>query len=305
MEQSSEISTTVIDNLITAKDFRANIIRRFQSRSKVEPLGLRQGLLNKMGTINGKAPITKNLIIPELEQDEFPDHLAITPDGNRRWADVRSLSVGEGYAHGAEVIKDFRKWAMIDNSVDIISAFLMSTENIERRPEDELEQLYAVFTDFFNGVAENDIVHENRVKHEVRGNGDVLERLPDEVQDSIDTMEKATKDYDNKRMVFLLGYGGRDEIVNAARQTPCGEAQVQVSGEGEDDTEFRENLLVGDLPDVDLMIRTSEHRLSNFLLYSNAYSEFVFKDKFWPNYSESDFYQDIYAFANRSRRFGV
>jgi undecaprenyl diphosphate synthase len=162
-----------------------------------------------------------------------------------------------------------------------------------------------VFTDFFNGVAENDIVHENRIKHEVRGNGDVLERLPDKVQDSIDTMEEATKDYDNKRMVFLLGYGGRDEIVNAARQTPRGEAQVQVSGEGEDDTEFRENLLVGDLPDTDLMIRTSEHRLSNFLLYSNAYSEFVFKDKFWPSYSESDFYQDIYSYSNRDRRFGV
>lgn len=305
MSDSPDLKDTVIDNLITAKDFREDVVNRFKAREKLEPLGVRQRLLNKIGMVNAKAPIPKLLINTELNQDDFPTHISLTPDGNRRWARARGLSVGEGYAYGAEVIKDFRKWSMIDNSVDIVSAFLMSTENIERRPEEELEQLYAVFTDFFNGVAENQSVHDNKIRHEVRGNGDVLERLPDEVQESIGVMEEATKEYDNKKMVFLLGYGGRDEIVNAARRTPRGEAQVQVTGEGEDDTRFREELLVGDLPDVDLMIRTSERRISNFMLYENAYSEFVFKDKMWPSYSESDFYQDIYSYANRDRRYGV
>lgn len=305
MAKSQDIKPAIIDNLIRAKDFRSNTIERFKSRDKVEPLGVRQTILNKMGTVNAQAPVTKWLIQPDLEQDDFPSHIALTPDGNRRWADARGLTVGEGYASGAEVIKDFRKWSMVDNSVDTVSVFLMSTENIERRPEDELAQLYTVFTDFFNGVAENDLVHENKIRHEVRGNEDVLERLPNQVQDSIDIMEDATKDYGNKRMVFLLGYGGRDEIVNAARQTPRGEAQVQVSGEGEDDTEFRENLLVGDLPDVDLFLRTSERRISNFMLYENAYSEFVFLDKMWPSYTESDFYQNIYSYTNRDRRYGV
>lgn len=305
MSDSPNLKDTVIDNLITAKEFRFDVINRFKARSKIEPLELRQGLLNKLGTLNGKAPITKSLIKPELEQDDFPRHLSLVPDGNRRWAEARGLTVGEGYGVGAEVIKDFRKWAMIHNSVEVMSAFLMSTENIERRPEDELEQLYGVFTNFFNGVAENDTVHNEEIRHEVRGNGDVLERLPQEVQDSIDNMEEATKDYTEKKLVFLLGYGGRDEIVNAARQIPRGEAQVQVSGDGEDDTEFRKQLLVGDLPDVDLMIRTSERRISNYMLYENAYAEMIFKDIMWPSYSEGDFYEDIYSYANRDRRYGV
>ena len=305
MSDEPTITDTVIDNLITAKDFRSNVIRRFKARNKIEPLGVRQTILNKMGEVNAMAPAPKFLIKPELEQDDFPSHIALTPDGNRRWANARGLTVGEGYANGAEVIKDFRKWSMIDNSVDTLSVFLMSTENIERRPEDELAQLYTVFADFFNGVAENDLVHQNQIRHEVRGNEDAMEMLPDEVLDSINTMEEATDEYQNKRMIFLLPYGGRDEIINAARRTSRGDSRIEVSGTGEDDTEFRDNLLLGDLSDVDLMIRTSERRISNFMLYENAYAEFVFLDKMWPSYTESDYYQNIYSYVNRDRRYGV
>lgn len=305
MSDEPTITDTVIDNLITAKDFRSNVIRRFKARNKIEPLGVRQTILNKMGEVNAMAPAPKFLIKPELEQDDFPSHIALTPDGNRRWANARGLTVGEGYANGAEVIKDFRKWSMVDNSVDTLSVFLMSTENIERRPEDELAQLYTVFADFFNGVAENDLVHQNQIRHEVRGNEDAMEMLPDEVLDSINTMEEATDEYQNKRMIFLLPYGGRDEIINAARRTSRGDSRIEVSGTGEDDTEFRDNLLLGDLSDVDLMIRTSERRISNFMLYENAYAEFVFLDKMWPSYTESDYYQNIYSYVNRDRRYGV
>lgn len=305
MSDEPTITDTVIDNLITAKDFRSNVIRRFKARNKIEPLGVRQTILNKMGEVNAMAPAPKFLIKPELEQDDFPSHIALTPDGNRRWANARGLTVGEGYANGAEVIKDFRKWSMVDNSVDTLSVFLMSTENIERRPEDELAQLYTVFADFFNGVAENDLVHQNQIRHEVRGNEDAMEMLPDEVLDSINTMEEATDEYQDKRMIFLLPYGGRDEIINAARRTSRGDSRIEVSGTGEDDTEFRDNLLLGDLSDVDLMIRTSERRISNFMLYENAYAEFVFLDKMWPSYTESDYYQNIYSYVNRDRRYGV
>lgn len=305
MSDEPTITDTVIDNLITAKDFRSNVIRRFKARNKIEPLGVRQTILNKMGEVNAMAPAPKFLIKPELEQDDFPSHIALTPDGNRRWANARGLTVGEGYANGAEVIKDFRKWSMVDNSVDTLSVFLMSTENIERRPEDELAQLYTVFADFFNGVAENDLVHQNQIRHEVRGNEDAMEMLPDEVLDSINTMEEATDEYQNRRMIFLLPYGGRDEIINAARRTSRGDSRIEVSGTGEDDTEFRDNLLLGDLSDVDLMIRTSERRISNFMLYENAYAEFVFLDKMWPSYTESDYYQNIYSYVNRDRRYGV
>jgi undecaprenyl diphosphate synthase len=305
MTEPPDIKPAIIDNLIRAKDFRSETIQRFKSREKYEPLKLRQSILNAADGVNAKAPITKFLIKPELEQSDFPSHIALVPDGNRRWASDRGLTVGEGYSEGAEIIKNFRKWSLINNSVNTLSVFLMSTENIERRPQDELEQLYDVFTDFFNGVAENDVVHENEIRHEVRGNKDAMQLLPDKVLDAIDNMEEATDEYQNERMIFLLPYGGRDEIINAARQTSRGQSRIEVSGTGEDDTEFRDNLLLGDLTDVDLMIRTSEKRISNFMLYENAYAELVFLDKMWPSYTQSDYYQNIYSYANRERRYGV
>jgi len=132
--------------------------------------------------------------------------------------------------------------------------------------------------------------------------------LPDEVLDSIENMEDATADYDQHKMVFLMPYGSRDDIVSAARQTSpamSSGGQITVTDEGEDNTDFRDNLMLGDLPDVDLMLRTSEQRISNFMLYENAYAEMVFLEKMWPSFTESDFYESMYKYANRERRFGV
>jgi len=127
------------------------------------------------------------------------------------------------------------------------------------------------------------------------------------VTDSINNMEQATSQYEDKRMIFLLGYGSRDDIARAARKTnslPVN-GQITVTEEGEDDNEFRQNLMLGDLSDADVMIRTSESRLSNYMLYSNAYAEFIFKDSMWPSYSKGDFYQDMYTYSHRDRRYGV
>jgi|APHM01.1.fsa_nt_gi undecaprenyl diphosphate synthase len=304
MAESSEMTTVVISNLIKAKKFRNSLITRFKSRSKFEPLGARQNVWNKLGTLNGKAPVSTSLIKQELESSDFPSHIALTPDGNRRWAKARDLTVGEGYAAGAEQIKTFRRLSF-NNPVDTVSVFLLSTENIARRPQGELQQLYGVFSNFFNSIADNKFVHDNRISHEVRGNEEAIDMLPDNVLDAIDKMEEATEDYDENKMVFLVGYSGRDEIINAARNIPRGQSEIEITGEGEDETEFRDQLLLGDLSDVDMLIRTSERRISNFMLYENAYSELVFMDKFWPDYTPADFFQNIYTYANRDRRYGV
>jgi len=192
--------------------------------------------------------------------------------------------------------------------VSTITTFLMSTENIKKRPETELKQLYQVFIDFFNGVTENDFVKKNEIKHEVRGAKRGFDMLPDEVNDAIENMETATEDFTKGKLVFLMPYGGRDEIIKAAKQSaaPLGDATLQAqSTQGEGEDEFRQNLMLGDLPDVDLMVRTSEVRISNFMLYHNAYAEFVFFQKNWPSFSEGDFYESIYKYSNRDRRFGV
>lgn len=308
MGTTPSISDTVIDNLITRKDIRADTIGRFRARDRFEPAGIRTPVLNALSQINGKSPLTKNVIREQLGPSDYPEHLALTPDGNRRWAQARDMTVGEGYAAGAEKIKSFREWALVENDVEVMSVFLLSTENIVRRPENELAQLYRVFTNFFEGVPENDVVQENEIKHEVRGNKEGFDMLPDRVTDSIENMESETEDYRGPKVVFLMPYGGRDEIIRAAKQTDMAISDVErgeIDVSGEDQTEFRENLMVGDLPDVDLMVRTSEQRISNFLLYHNAYSEMVFLDKMWPSFTESDFYESIYKFSSRDRRYGV
>lgn len=306
MSESPSIPDTVIDNLITRKEIRADAIRRIRARDRIEVRGKRTDIYNKLAELNAASPVNKSLIKNQLSESDFPSHMAVVPDGNRRWARARNLSVGEGYAVGSRKLEKAREWAMIDNNIDTITVFTLSTENIERRPKHELKQLYGVFSKFFSRVADTDEVHENRIKHEVRGAPKAMEKLPDLVLDSINEMEEATKEYDNGRVVFLMPYGGRDEIVKAARRTETPiTGDLTVSDDGEDESEFRENLMLGDLPDVDLMMRTSEVRLSNFMLYHNAYAEFVFLQKNWPSFSESDFYETIYKYANRDRRFGV
>lgn len=307
MSESPSISDTVIDNLITRKEIRADAIRRIRARDRIELRDKRTETYNKLAELNAKAPVSKFIIKNKLDNSDFPAHIALIPDGNRRWAEARGLTVGEGYAVGSRKLEKFREWAMIDNGVDVATCFTLSTENIERRPEHELKQLFGVFTEFFRRVPETPEVHENEIKHEVRGAPEAMEQLPEEVTNAIDDMEEATEDYEEHKIIFLMPYGGRDEIVKAARNTesPLMDDGPVVADEGEDEEGFRSNLMLGDLPDVDLMMRTSEVRLSNFMLYHNAYAEFVFLQKNWPSFSESDFYETIYKYANRDRRFGV
>jgi len=307
MPESPSLSNTLIDNLISRKEIRADAVRRARARDKIEFTDLRQDFWNSISEVNGESFISKLLIKQKLDSRSYPDHLALIPDGNRRWARARSLTVGQGYGVGSKKLEDFREWAMIDNDISVATCFTLSTENIQRRPEGELKQLFGVFTQFFNRTAESEEVHENNIKHEVRGNKKATGDLPDEVKDAINNMEKATEDYSEHKIVFLMPYGGRDEIVKAARQSnsPLTGGDIAVGDKKEENDVFRGNLMLGDLPDVDLMVRTSEVRLSNFMLYHNAYAEFVFLQKNWPSFTESDFYESIYKYSNRDRRFGV
>lgn len=313
MASSPTLSGTILDNLITRKEARADALRRIRARDRIEVFGKRQEILNKSLDLNGEAPLVKAIIKEKSDQIEFPRHLALIPDGNRRWARARGLEVGAGYHVGSQKLEAMRRWAMIENDVEVTSVFTLSTENIARRPTEELEQLFAVFTNFFTRAAESDEVHENRIKHEVRGNTEGMSKLPDQVLDAIEYMERETEQYNkpgDKRIVILMPYGGRDEIINAARRATSplrgdDDQQLIVSERGEDEHNFRDSLMLGDLPDVDLMMRTSEIRLSNFMLYHNAYAEFVFFKKNWPSFTEGDFYEGIYKYANRDRRFGV
>jgi len=308
MVEASLLTDTALDKLIERRKSREYAIQRLRNRDKLEPFGVRRAGYNQLLKLSNESPITGQILKNNISKQQLPDHIALIPDGNRRWARSRGMSVGQGYANGANAIRSFRKWAMVDNDVSTITVFLLSTENIERRPKDELSQLYAVFEDFFSGVAHNDLVMENEIRHEVRGDTEYLQKLPSEVKGSINDMEDSTSEFEDKRIIFLMPYGGRNELVKASNDSnPFNRStnDTDVSETGEDEQGFRESLLLGDLADVDLMVRTSEIRISNFMLYHNAYSEFVFFNKNWPSFTQTDFYESIYKYQNRERRFGV
>lgn len=301
---STDFTEAIAHNLIIRKNIREDALQRLRGRERIEGRRkFRTSALNKAIELNANAPVERELLKQKLDQSQFPEHIAVVPDGNRRWAHARGLPVGAGYARGSEKLEELRHLAMVDNAIQTASVFVLSTENIENRPDDELDQLYDVFVEFFNRVAETDEVHDRRIRHEVRGSQEHMGMLPDRVLDAKDNMENATSSYNQRQVIFLMPYGGRREIIEASKKSFNGSPLI--GEKGEDSVSFRENMLTGDLPDVDLMVRTSEVRLSNFLLWHNSYSEMVFFNKHWPDFSASDFYEAIYKYANRDRRFGV
>jgi len=127
-----EFSKTATDYMMSLKQARAKILRKVKSRDRNEVANKRTELYNLAEKVNSSSPVVKEMTKSNVGQDEYPTHVALVPDGNRRWAEDRELTVGEGYAFGAEKIKRFREWSMVDNNVEVVSAFLMSTENIGR-----------------------------------------------------------------------------------------------------------------------------------------------------------------------------
>jgi len=134
MIDSQYFKQTATDYFMSLKSARAQMVGRLKARERIEPFNKRTEMFNFAQRVNSESPLVKTLAKSNLSEDDFPTHIALVPDGNRRWSDDRGLSVGEGYGAGAEKIKQFRKWSMVDHDVETVSAFLMSTENIKRRP---------------------------------------------------------------------------------------------------------------------------------------------------------------------------
>ena len=224
------------------------------------------------------------------------NHIAIIMDGNGRWAKQRNLPRTMGHKQGVEKVREIAIYA---NKLGIkcLTLYAFSTENW-RRPESEVNYLMSLPKVFFKSYLKE--LMENNIKIMMIGE---LDRIPSEAkQVFIDAIEE-TKNNTGMILNFALNYGGQDEIVRAckkyAEDYKCG----VVSDLDEDS--FKNYLYTKDLPEVDLMIRTSkEQRISNFLLYQLAYSEFIFLDTLWPDFSNDDLDACIEEFNKRTRRFG-
>jgi undecaprenyl diphosphate synthase len=216
------------------------------------------------------------------------EYVAIITDGNGRWAQQRGLPVIDGHQAGADVVKDRLRDA-VELGVKELTVYSFSTENWTR-PRDEVEGLMAMFAERID--RETPELNEEGVRMRFIGR---REGIGEELTRRMDWAEAETTGNDRITLFVAFNYGGRAEILDAAEA---------YAGEGEE--AFRRNLYAPEMHDPDLLIRTSgEQRLSNYLLWQCAYSEFVFRDELWPDFNREAFEASLAEYEERQRRFGA
>jgi undecaprenyl diphosphate synthase len=214
-------------------------------------------------------------------------YVAIITDGNGRWAKQRGLPVVEGHRAGADTVKARLRDA-VDLGVHELTVYSFSTENWSRSPN-EVEGLMAMFAERIDG--ETPELHEEGVRMRFIGR---REGVPANLVERMEWAEETTRENSRVTLFVAFNYGGRAEIVDAARNFT-----------GRTEEEFRRHLYAPEMHDPDLIIRTSgEQRLSNYLMWQSAYSELVFRDELWPDFSREAFAASLAEFEARRRRFG-
>lgn len=229
----------------------------------------------------------------------IPRHVAIIMDGNGRWAVRYGLPRTAGHRQGAEALRRAVKGAG-DLGIAYITVFGFSSENW-KRPRNEVEDLMWLLRRYLQGeIAE---LHKNNIRLKVIGE---RSRLPDDIARMIADAEAATKDNTALTVTIALNYGSRQEIVNAARRLVAEAVAGRIAPEDITPETFNDALETRELPDPDLIVRTSgEKRISNFLLWQAAYSEFMFMDKLWPDFTEDDVHEAVREYQGRERRYGA
>lgn len=229
----------------------------------------------------------------------LPKHIAVIPDGNRRYAKKYGLSFLEAYRRGVEKVRKFATWVLEYREIKHMTFYALSTENLQRSKA-ELELLFRVFKDEIRRTREDPIIHDNKIRVRFIGDRSIL---PRDLVEEMEKLEKETERYGDYDLTLALGYGGRAEIVRCIKRIINGEVRL---------AELNETGLFNCLdtsylqyPEPDILIRTGgEKRLSNFLLYQSAYTELFFLDKYWPEIEKEDLREILEEYTRRQRRFG-
>ena len=228
-----------------------------------------------------------------------PRHVAVIMDGNGRWAKQRGRPRLFGHRAGADSLRAILR-ACRDHGVEYLTVYAFSTENWVR-PEDEVSGLMSLLKTFLK--KDEHELHENQVRLRVTGR---LQDLPKAVRNELERVMEATRNYEKGHLILALSYGGRAEIVDAVRAIAADVRAGRLAPEAIDEKAIAARLYLPDVPDPDLMIRTSgELRLSNFLLWELSYSEFYFTETLWPDFREADFAKALEEYARRQRRYGA
>ncbi len=238
------------------------------------------------------------MLTDQINKENLPKHVAIIMDGNGRWAKKQGFLRAIGHKNGTKSVKKIIK-ASATLGIENLTLYAFSTENWNR-PKLEVDTLMKVLINALK--KEITTLQENNIKLNAIGN---LERLPASAQKELLDVINKTKDNTKMTLTLALSYGSREELVNVIKKI-CDKVKNNIiSIDSIDDSIINEHLYTHNLPDVDLLIRTSgEHRISNFLLWQIAYAELYFTDILWPDFKEEDLYEAIISYQKRERRFG-
>ncbi len=229
---------------------------------------------------------------------KIPQHVAIILDGNGRWAKSKGMPRNYGHAQGSKNVEKIceEAWRM---GIKYLTVYAFSTENWNR-PKDEVDALMKLLRNYMKTCLKT--AKKNDMKIRVIGE---LQRLDEDIRSRIAELEEATKENGGLNFQIAINYGSRDEIVRAVRKLAADCAKGKVNAEDIDEQVFEGYLDTHDIPDPDLMIRTSgELRLSNYLLWQLAYTEFYFTDVLWPDFNKEELVKAIEKYNGRDRRFG-
>ena len=237
-------------------------------------------------------------LLEHINKNNLPSHLAIIMDGNGRWAKQQGFLRTFGHESGTKSVKTTIT-CCAKLGIENLTLYAFSTENWNR-PKLEVDTLMKLLINSLK--KELPTLLENNIKLNTIGN---LEQLPQTAQkELLDVIDK-TKDNTHMTLTLALSYGSREELVNAVKNISNKVKNNIISIDNIDDSIINEHLYTQNLPDVDLLIRTSgEHRISNFLLWQIAYSELYFTNVLWPDFKEQDLYEAIISYQKRERRFG-
>ncbi|MEM0051913.1 MAG: polyprenyl diphosphate synthase [Sulfolobales archaeon] len=241
----------------------------------------------------------------QISEGPMPRHVAIIPDGNRRWAREVGKPITYGYDVGYDKMKNLLTW-ILELGVKVITIYAMSYENCIYRSEEERMYLFKLLDRALNDLMYSSDVHEKKVRVRVFGR---LDMIPEELIAKIRKVEELTKNYSDRYINVAICYGGRQEIVDAIKKLVDDLVSRKLSIDNINENMFRKYLYTSyinePLDEPDLVIRTSgELRLSNFLLWQIAYSELYFCDVFWPDFRKIDLWRAIRSYQRRERRFG-
>ncbi|PAM92409.1 di-trans,poly-cis-decaprenylcistransferase [Flavobacterium sp. IR1] len=237
-------------------------------------------------------------LLESIDQKNLPKHLAIIMDGNGRWAKQQGFLRAFGHENGSKSVKDTIKNCS-KLGIEYLTLYAFSSENWNR-PKLEVEALMKILINSLK--KELGTLQENNIKLNAIGN---LDKLPKSAQKELMDVIDKTKTNTSLTLTLALSYGSREELVQAIKSISDKVKNNIISIDTIDDSIINEHLYTQNLPDVDLLIRTSgEHRISNFLLWQIAYAELYFTNVLWPDFKDQDLYEAIISYQKRERRFG-